>query len=443
MPNPGGFLIHFDEQERAAELIEEIEREDRFSDALSSADWSIKQWDVCGLLFEPETITHWALAKSTRRVATRKVRVEFINFADTRIPLAEVERRVDSQIRRNIVRVRTGVGGRVPPGTWRDMKRAIGEIDPSSLEALEWLERQRDQSGERIDRPGVMIVAQQRDATGLALDAFDRSKRLRKQILQKWTPPEGNRLTSFLDGLPVRSIEDQAIARDASSFAGATETRPTVTGTVFDLGDRKLEVFNVNRTRIEESLGVDLLYFNEMFDAWTMVQYKLMENCRGESHYRPDAAFDRALEKMQQFRTKEPDTWKVEHGGVSYRLCGDGFYFKLCTRVQLEVLSESLLAGMYLPRQFMEATLGDVSLRGPQDGRVVTYENTARHLTNTLFADLVREGWIGTRRVSSSRIGKIVKEALSEKQSVVLARSRPRHVAADRNETLDVLGLDR
>ena len=128
---------------------------------------------------------------------------------------------------------------------------------------------------------------------------------------------------------------------------------------------------------------------------------------------------------------------------MTYRLCGDGFYFKLCTRVQLEVLSESLLPGMYLPRQLMEATLDDVSLRGPRGGRVVTFKNTARHLTNTLFADLMCEGWIGTRGISSSRIGAIVKEALSGTRAVVLARSRPRHIAADLNQTLEVLDLDK
>ena len=346
---------------------------------------------------------------------------------------------MDSRVRWNIVSVLSGVGGRVPPGTWRDMKRAVGVIDPSSLEVLKRLERQRDQSRERIDRPGVMIVAQQRDTIGLALDTFDPSRRLRKRALQEWTPSEGDRLKSFLGGLPVQTIEDQVIAKDASFFAGATRTRHTVLGAVFQLDDRQLEVFNVNRHRIEESLGVDLLYFNEMFNAWTMVQYKLME----QRHYRPDVSFDRQLRKMQQFRIDEPDAWQVECGPSSYRLCGDGFYFKLCTRVQLEVLSESLLPGMYLPRQFVEAILDDVSLRGPQGGRVVTFENTGRHLTNTLFTDLVRDGWIGTREVSSLRIGEIVKEALSWKRSVVLARSRPSQVASDLNETLDVLGLDR
>ena len=289
-----------------------------------------------------------------------------------------------------------------------------------------------------------MIVAQQRDATGLALDAFDRSRDLRKRILRRWSPSaEGNRLTSFLDGLTdVRVIEDQVITRDISAFDGATETRHTVLGKVFQLADRKLEVFNVNRHKIEESLGVDLLYFSETFNAWTMVQYKLMEQSPQGPSYRPDAAFDRELRRMQQFRTSNPDVGHVDHGGVNYRLCGDGFYFKLCTRVQLAVLSGSLLPGMYLPRQFIEAMFADGLLLGPKGGRVVTFENTTRHITNTLFTDLVRDGWIGTSGVSSSRIAEIVREALSVNQSVVIARSRPRQAAADPNGTLDALGLN-
>ena len=437
----GGFLIQFDEEERTALLTDIVEVEGRFSDALSSSDWSIRQWEVCGLLFEPGIITHWALAQRTRRVATRKIRVEFTNLSPTHIPLTRVERRVASRFRHYIVRVRSGIGGRVPPRTWHEMKQAIGEIEASSLEALERLERMRDEAGERINRLGARIVAQQRDATGLALDVLDRSGRVRRRVLGGWTPPDGDRSTSFLDGLAhTHVVEDQVIARDTAYLPGLTKTRVTIVGAVFSLHDRSVEVFNVNRTRIEESLGVDLLYFNETFGAWTMVQYKIMNE---SLQYRPDQSLDRQLEKMQGFRADNPDMWKVESGPSSYRLCGDGFYFKLCRRVHLEVSSEKLLPGMYLPRQFMEAILTDSSLRGPRGGRIVTTGNTERYLNNTLFVDLLRAGWIGTRGVSSSRIGEIVTEALAERNSVVIARGRPRRSGADLNETLDELGLSR
>lgn len=80
-------------------------------------------------------------------------------------------------------------------------------------------------------------MAQERDATGVALDVFDQTGRLRKATLQGWTAPAGDNLTSFLDGLAgVRTIEDQLIARDATSFPQAEGRRTTLLGAVFSTG---------------------------------------------------------------------------------------------------------------------------------------------------------------------------------------------------------------
>jgi hypothetical protein len=229
--NRGGFLIRFDEDQRATFLRDLGGVETGFSDALSSDDWAVKRWDVCGLLFDAGVITHWALARKGKKVATGKVRVEFTEVTPTQLPLAKIEERVDPQIRRNIVSARSGVGGRVSPAAWEGLKRAVGEIDADSLAVLERLERLRDQSGEVITRPGAEIVAQQRDAVGLALDVFDRTGQLRKRTLQGWTTQKGDRLSSFLNGLTgVRTIEDQIIARDAAVFPDAEETQHTVVG---------------------------------------------------------------------------------------------------------------------------------------------------------------------------------------------------------------------
>jgi len=444
--NRGGFLIRFDEDQRATFLRDLGGVETGFSDALSSDDWAVKRWDVCGLLFDAGVITHWALARKGKKVATGKVRVEFTEVTPTQLPLAKIEERVDPQIRRNIVSARSGVGGRVSPAAWEGLKRAVGEIDADSLAVLERLERLRDQSGEVITRPGAEIVAQQRDAVGLALDVFDRTGQLRKRTLQGWTTQKGDRLSSFVNGLTgVRTIEDQIIARDAAVFPDAEETQHTVVGAVFSVAGRTLEVFNVNRTAIETSLGVDLLYWHETFDAWTLVQYKSMERAEASSDratvYRPDASFDAELARMRAFRAGEPDSWVIADGPSAYRLCGDGFFFKLCTRIQLEVLSESLLPGMYLPRLFVETTLASPEAQGPRGGRLISHENTQRHISNTVFAELVRDGWVGTRGVSSAEIASIVREVLLVRRGVVIVRSRPATVPANRAQTLTTLGL--
>jgi hypothetical protein len=442
----GGYLILFDEAQRTEFLREVRSLDEGFSDALSSADWAVRQWDVCGLMFENGQITHWALARRGKKVATGKVRVEFTEVTPAGLSLPAIEEHVGERFRANIVRARSGVGGRVPPATWIEMKRAVGAVDASLLAALERLERLRDQSRELIARPGSDIVALERDAVGLALDVFDESGKLRRRTLQGWTAPATGNLTSFLDGIDgVRTIEDQLIARDAAVFPEAAQIRHTVTGAVFALGARNLEVFNVNRTAIETSLGVDLIYWNEPFNAWTLVQYKSME--RGSdandasAAYRPDSSFADGLARMRDFRSTYPDTFGVGDGSAAYRLAGDGFFFKLCSRVQLEVLSQALLPGMYLSREFVEALLVDPATVGPRGGRSLTFENTQRHISNTLFAELVRDGWVGTRGASSSRVAEVLRASLTARRAVVLARSRPAGAAAHPDETLTTLDI--
>ena len=95
-----GYLIHFDEERRNHLLNGIRDPGDGFSDALSSADWSVRQWEVCGLMFEPDTITHWALARKGHRVATGKVKVDFTEVTPTGISIADVVQRVGETARR-------------------------------------------------------------------------------------------------------------------------------------------------------------------------------------------------------------------------------------------------------------------------------------------------------------------------------------------------------
>lgn len=442
----GGFLIAFDELQRGSFLKEVRDLKNGFSDALSRDDWPVRQWEVCGLLFEPGKITHWALARKGNKVATGKVRVEFTEVTPTSIQIDAVKELMESASQVKVVSARSGSGGSITEPTWKSLKVAIGQLDAHSLSALERLERMKVQSRNHIVRPGMEVVAQQRDALGMALDAFDQTGQLRKRTLQSWVAPEGNILTSFLDGLDgVRTIEDQLIARDTATLPGAEERRLTAVGAVFSVGGRTLEVFNLNRTRVEHATGADLLYFHEQLNAWTLIQYKSMEREDGapdkNAIYRPDTTFDSELQRMVDFREQTPDAWASQDGVNAYRLCGDGFFFKFCSRIQLEVLSDTLLPGMYLPREFLASVLDDPKLRGERGGRVVTFENTSRHLTNTLFAELLRDGWIGTRGVSSEKIARIVRDALVANRSMSIARARPIGIEANLEETLQQIGV--
>lgn len=436
----GGFLIKFDEEQRAPLLQQAIDVRSGFSDALSTADWPLGRWEVCGLMFAPDTITHWALARRNRRVATAKSRVEFIQVAATDINLQLLENLIEPRLQRFIVRARSGAGGRVPPATWSQLKDALKRVDPDSYELLDRLERRRDSSDSTVDHPAAHIVAQERDATGIVLDIFDSTHQLRKDVLTRWTPPAARQMRSFLDGLDgVRTIEDHFIAHDASGFPEATRKESTIVGTVFQLGNRMVEVMNVNRTGIENALGVDLIYYNEQFGAWTMLQYKALEG-HAPAGFRPNAQFDAELRRMLRFRRKHRDRWKQRDDLTGYRLCGDGFYFKFCSRIQLEILSPGLLPGMYLPRPYLQALLRSQGT-GSRGGRFLTEENAGRHISNTLFATLVRDAWIGTRGLSSRKIAQLVSLSLDAGRSVVIGRGRAEGKASDLDETRSLLDL--
>lgn len=442
----GGYLIAFDEELRNTFLSEIRGLEDGFTDALSRSDWPVRQWEVCGLMFKPGVVTHWALARRGDKVVTGKVRVEFVEVVETSIRLEHIQAGLENPGQVKVIRSRSGSGGAIGAPAWAAMKAVIRRIDPSSLAALERLERLKVQSREHIQRPGSSVVALERDALGIALDTFDSTGKLRPRTLKGWVAPEGDELTSFLDGLDgVRTIEDQLIAHDAATFPGADGKRFTSIGAVFRVGNRSLEVFNFNRTRVEHASGADLLYFNQRHNAWTLVQYKSMERNESsrekEAIYRPDETFDKEIGEMNGFREQTPDAWAPTDGLGSYRLSGDGFYFKFCSRVQLEVLSEALMPGMYLPREYLIALLDDPEARGERGGRIVSFKNAGRHITNSLFSDLLRDGWIGTRGVSSEMVAEIVRRSVEANRSVTLARARPEGDGPNPMQTLSEIGV--
>jgi hypothetical protein len=444
MTQRGGFLIRIDEERRAALMRQSESLEDGFSDALSIADWPLKQWEVCGLLLRSDTITHWALAQRRGRVATWKDRIAFTHLIEAGVKLSDIEALIGARLRHHLVRSSSGEGGKVPPATWDGIKNALRTLDPSSLESVEYLEVLRDEGRSPYIGPGAGIIGQQRDATGLALEIFDPG--LRRKVLSQWRPPRDKTPSSFLEGLSsLWVIEDQLIARDSSVFPGSEEADVTIFGAVFEAGGRRIEVFNVNRTEIERQLGVDLLYYSGQYKAWTLVQYKMLEEEAAGSRtvrvYRPDATFGNQIMRMRAFN--EACGMQQESGdqAISFRLCSDGFYFKFCSRIVLESLSSSLSPGMYLPREYVEALFrGDSSL-GPRGGRIISFESVERHIDNTTFSRLVRDGWIGTSRMESERIAELVRLSLARDRAVVIARDRSVDAPADMAATLAEVGI--
>ena len=137
----------------------------------------------------------------------------------------------------------------------------------------------------------VDILTIEREAVGAALDIFSGSGQLRKEVLGSWAPnpknvtdineyeSEASLVTTpglashFLSGLPTRYInEESAIQHDLFNWEGMTPFHEAGM-TRFIQGDRQLDVIYANRNDLEKTLGVDLIYYNQLYSAFVLVQY--------------------------------------------------------------------------------------------------------------------------------------------------------------------------
>lgn len=422
----------FDEERRADLLKELTGITSGFSDTFSSPDWGLKEWEVCLLSFGGRSLDHACLARRRYKAVTAKYRVEFLDFVDLlSLDLTEITRLFPSNLEPHWLRSTTGRGKRVPPSTWNELIQIVSSLRPNQAAEIGRLLQLRARSKERLIGVGAEQVALERDAIGVALDIFDPSAELRQQTLRGWAPPESGDLPPFLRGIQRAHLtEEQMLAHDTKFFPGA-ETIPHQIGATFKTADRTLSVFYFNRTSVERSLGIDLIYYNHQFAAYTLVQYKRMSKEKQHEDrpetwiFRPsgDRNFEKEMVRMQKFREENPDQWREDRSWREYRLNGDGFFFKFCPSITLQVLSPDLIRGYYLPREYAESLLRSEITKGSKGGRLLSFENIQRHLNNSDFTGLVQAGWIGTRDKSTSLISEIIQDALDKKKSVIFAKS--------------------
>jgi len=261
----------------------------------------------------------------------------------------------------------------------------------------------------------------ERDAVGLVLEFAD----MPRAPLRQWRIPAGE--SPFLSGLPDGvPMEDAQIAYDLERFADwAPQRSGRVEWRVFTKGRRRLLVMNANRTSVEHTLGVDVVCYNESLMSFVLVQYKKLKKSRRGSQetlsYRPDANLANELDRMRRVDA-------LSHGAVGpFRLLHTPCWLKLTEPRSVVSDPAELLPGMYFAREHFESLL--LELRGPKGGVRIGYDNVSRYLNNTLFTDLVRDAWIGSRSVATEEIKRLVHQNLAGGRAVVFGvanGARPR-----------------
>lgn len=427
-----GYIIIFDEPKRSEILQKFIETRSEFSEALSIPDWKIKDHEVCLLSFDGDNLTHVALAERGRQFVSYKQKVVFryiINFEPINIKM--IEREIGGRLRRHFTRVSNGIGGRVPPKTWNSLKSIIKSINPDALNKIERLENRKKQSNIIYDNKPYQVLAQEKDALALSLSIFDID---RSKILPYWISDNSRKAVApFLHGIKSSEIsEDTIIIHDSKTFGDWNHFKdiPIMAAVEFNKHDEKLTVLNTNRTSIERTLGVDLIYYHHTYDSFVLIQYKKMSSKSKDSRnyaYWPnsDKSYNSELERMEAFESK----YMVSKSEISlngFRLHETPFFFKICSPMILNPLSSDMISGMYIPLTYWRVLLESGICVGPRGGIAISYSNIVRRLNNTSFIKLVQDGWIGSTPDISKHIINIIRNLLDLNHSVTIAISRSR-----------------
>ena len=378
-----------------------------YSEAWRSSRWSGSDGHLTILIDEDATIGWLGRAQGGRRVTSRDraVHVSEIVEIDERPPVAAL-RQIISPKHNTAIEHR----GILTPAAGAAVLDALRELLPPYRNLIDHLSRRTD----AVLPPGARgeLLNEERDGVGVLLDIAG----IDRKVLRSWHDPMDD--VPFLRGMAnYAEREDQLINYDVDRFAGWVDV-PNVRAAWRTFRDRERRVFvmNANRTPVEQTLGVDVVYYSQHSRAFVLVQYKRMSTEQGGAHhelfYRPDQQLEVELERMEAV-----DAMCREQPG-DFRLLATACWLKLCDPDPKVDDAASLIKGMYFAREHFVDLLK--TCKGPKGGTRIGYSNVPRYLNNTEFTGLVRDGWIGSRGPATDKIARLVRESLETGHAVVV-----------------------
>jgi hypothetical protein len=398
-----------------------IELGRQFTENVSNRDVKPAPGEICLLSFDGETISHICLARSSKMNVTARMTLKFSQFTNLgAVKLSELEQ--IPELRSFVGQLFSRTVKRIEGANWSALLTALKQLRPAQMPAIDELEKNRLLVGKQSQRTAVDTIAQERDATRLALECFGLDKDEIKNSLEFELPLEP---APYLIGVKaVKLREDPMIDHDACSLPDFSEMRPYVQGSIeFTKGNERITVLNVNRAGVERAVGVDLIYYTHTFKAYVMVQYKRLHKVPSDWEFNlNESQFLADLERMDSFEANNPPP-QFSGEPVNYRLNSQHFYFKFCKNVSYEPLDSSMIEGMYLPKDYLQCLMKSSLVEGGRGGRVIGFENVQRHFNNTHFIGLVRGSWIGSRANTTDVITKLVRGSIDADRSVIVGIS--------------------
>lgn len=344
------------------------------------------------------------------------------------VQFAELLGAVPGSIRRHLQRY-LNLGGLLPSRTSETVVDFMLNADRGFRNRLARLRVTADLLWSVNDQ-AAHILGLQKDALGIAL----RAGGIELDPLTEWSAEAMRRQGRFfLQGITPRYTENSMVREDLETVPGLELFDATGTAVrhfqSMKSPSRKMTVIMAANEPLESKTGVDLIYFNEEYESFTIVQYKVMESgSRGpafnlRSNDRLLGQIQRMEEVWEQIRL---DSTGQDPG--AFRFSRNPFFLKFCPRKPLEPDSTAMFPGMYLPLSFWKRLHTSGRLLGPRRDSVLTYDNVGRWLSNSDFITLLSKSWVGTSPRESALLKEVIREALVPDSVTVYAHQ---HAAED------------
>lgn len=324
------------------------------------------------------------------------------------------------------IRQKFSVGGLLPNKSSSEVISLIQGLAPEAREVLNKYSSTRTDRIERLTPESKSSLAEQKEAVATALSIAGISR----DVLAGWDTDTNGQATSFLDGLEqVRLREDAVIVSDLAEFPGheLVKTMP-FSANIFENESSKLTVILANRLPLEQQTGTDLIYYNETFKCFLMIQYKSMEKEGADEIYRfPNVQLEAEIARMESLLV-ELKKCETNSDADGYRLSENPFFLKICPRLVFKPDNVGLSKGMYLPLDYWHLLSEHAGMIGPRGGKRISYKNVRRYLDNTAFINIASGGWVGTNISQSMVLEEIIRSTLESGRAAVIALNTIRDV---------------
>ena len=340
-----------------------IERDDQFSTTVTQSRVKPRHAEIVLVSLQGPSVDYLGISQVGRRVATGQVTIAWIsNLVEIDdLPCEKIEGKLPSRFSKWFDPPSEGAW-RPTPRLWEEILKVVRAERPSASQNLDELNRLVAASRPVLGRIAGGLEVFERDAVASALQTFGGSA-FRKKVLRRAGPPPKN-LHSGSIPLPASGGLSSRRSLDyprSECISGMEVSRRDVVGSVvFTNGVEDLTILNCNRQPLEQTLGVDLIYYSHRFDSFVLVQYKRMSEGKRGAEYRPgdDQSHNKELQCMTEAEEVLGKLPKMKEPGTSdFRLSSRPFYLKLCEPKAKAALDAGMVSGMYVPLDLWRSML--------------------------------------------------------------------------------------